>query len=57
VEPDVKLAAVLAVEAVQAANLVVALEDADLLAEVRQPYPRCEAGQAGADDGDVVLCP
>jgi len=33
----------------------VALEDADPLAEVRQPYPRREAGETGTDDGYVVL--
>ncbi len=57
VEADVKLAAALAVEAVQAADGVVALEDADPLAEVGQPDPGGQAGQAGSDDGDVVLRP
>jgi hypothetical protein len=55
VQPDVVLAPAQAVEAVQAAGRVVALEDADPLAEVRQPDPRRQAGESGADDGDVVL--
>src|ERR1039457_20681 len=55
VESDVVLAAADAVEAVQAADRAVALKDADPLAEVRQPYPRRQAGETGADDGDVVL--
>jgi hypothetical protein len=54
-QAHVILAAAEAVEAVQAPDGVVALEDADLLAEVRQPYSGGEAGQTGTDDGYVVL--
>ncbi len=55
VQADVVLAPAQAVEAVQPADGVVPLKDADLLAEVGQPYSRREAGETGSDDGDVVV--
>ena len=55
VQPDVELAPAQAVEAVQAPDGVVPLEDADPLPEVRQPYPRRQAGQPGSDDRYVVV--
>jgi hypothetical protein len=54
-QSDVVLAPVQAVEAVQSAHGVVALEDAYALSEVRQPNPRRQAGEPGSDDGDIVL--
>jgi hypothetical protein len=54
-EADVVLAAVQAVEAVEAAGDVVPLENADALAEMRQPDSRRQAGQARPDDRDVVV--
>src|SRR5690606_11484630 len=42
-------------ETVESADGVVAFEDADLLAEVRQPDAGGQTGHAGPDDGDVVV--
>ena len=55
VQAHVKLASADAIEAVEAPDGVVSLEDADALAEVRQPDPRGEPGHAGADDGNIVV--
>ena len=55
VQAYIEFASVDRVKAVEAADGVVALENADLLSEVRQTDARSQSGHACTDDRDVVV--